>query len=315
MSVKVSFENIVDALKSSGLKEGDTLYLYTDLRTPGAIKSVKDQNEFCEIYYTAILSILGDSGTLVVPTYTTQVARYDIDFFLEETPSLMGLFTEYIRMLPESIRSIHPIHSLCAVGKNAEYICTNNGLNDFGWDSPFYKMLILSSANSVKIGSIGLGSGYAVGIGHFLEGMCDLPYVYNKRLKWRPYVNGVQCSEYYISSVRYLNLNVEYSNTRLVKKCRELGFVKSCKLGRSWVHISDYNSVFHEAAKQLRRDSDYLLAEPIEYSYGVMPFDGPTASKDDIASSKKINKSSEVINWAGFYITGQTYIGGDEEDL
>ena len=34
---------------------------------------------------------------MVVPTFTTQIARFDMNFIWEETPSVLGTFAEYIR--------------------------------------------------------------------------------------------------------------------------------------------------------------------------------------------------------------------------
>ena len=83
---------------------------------------------------TAILDVIGPSGTLVVPTYTSQVARFDIDFVLEETP--MGIFPEFVRTRPGAVRSVHPLLSLTAYGADAERICTDDGTSAYGPDSP-----------------------------------------------------------------------------------------------------------------------------------------------------------------------------------
>ena len=83
-----SKEHIGSALREVGGRSGQMLYLQTDLRAPGRIDGVKTKQEFCEAYLTEIMDVIGSEGTLIVPTFTTQVARHDIDFVWEETPTI-----------------------------------------------------------------------------------------------------------------------------------------------------------------------------------------------------------------------------------
>ena len=303
-------DQIREALGSVGLAAGQTVYLQADLRTPGRIENVRSRDAFCQAYYDAIRDLIGDEGTLVVPTYTTQVARYDIDYIHEETPSLMGVFSEFVRLRPDSVRSIHPIHSLTAVGRRKDEICRDNGPSDFGLDSPFDRLL---SARA-KIVSIGLESGYVVGIAHHLEAACCLPFVYNKLLKWRPFVSGRKIEGHCFSTVRHLKLTVDYDLTGWVKHMRRLGGVNSARIGDGWIHMADYAQVFSEGARLLKQDPYFFLKRPPDYVYGEIPFDGPTSTRDKIAEDGDAEKVS-TINWGGFYLMKKNFAGGDEQEL
>jgi len=245
-----------------------------------------------------------------VPTYTTQVARFDLDFEVETTPSLMGIFSEYIRCRAGSVRSLHPLHSLCAIGARAEIICRDNGTNNFGWNSPFHRLL----QERAKILTIGLESGYVVGIAHVVEAMCDLPHVYNKVLKWSPIVGGKRDPRQFSATVRYLDLDVEYDLTLWVKHVRKLGHVQSSRLGGSWTHLSDFERVFEEGARLAMHNPYFFLKRPPHYTYGKIPFDGPTAARDDIAKAEDLEKLKKM-NWVGFYFQNAAFAGGDEQDL
>jgi aminoglycoside 3-N-acetyltransferase len=304
-------EEIDAALDAVGLSANQTVYLYCDLAAPGQLHGVRSREEFCAAYLSAIRDRLGPGGTLVVPTYTTQIARFDMDFIWEETPALTGIFAEYIRTLPESLRSIHPLHSVCALGAKQQQICDDNGTSDFGWDSPFQRM----HQDGAKILSIGLPSGYAVGIGHYLEAACGLPYIYNKLLKWSPIVDGKADPRPFFSAVRYLDLPVHHDFTPWVKHVRSLGGVNSARLGRKWVHMADFAQVFEEGAKQVRKKPYFLLREAPSFEYGKIPFDGPTAGRDNISGKGDIDKIAEM-NWSGYYLqSNQHIVGGDDEDL
>ena len=306
----ISKEDIKKALTAVGLDRGQVVFTYSDLSKPGRVENVQSRDEFCQVYLDSILKIIGSEGTLVVPTYTTQVARFDIEFVWEETPTPMGVFSEFVRCHPESLRSVHPINSVCAIGADKEFICSNNGTNNFGWASPFQRMLL----KKAKILTIGLESGYVVGIAHHLEAACCLPYVYNKLLKWSPIVNGEKDTRQYFATLRYLDLDVKYDLTAWVKHMRRLGGVNSVRLGGSWVHFSDYERVFTEGAKMLKDNPYCFLKTKPNFKYGQIPFDGPTAQRDDIAGEGDINKVHSM-NWTGYYLMSQGYAGGDEDDL
>ena len=95
MTNLLSNKIISSQLSNLGLKKGDTVFVFSNLVALGPVKNVSNKIEFCETYYNAIRDVIGDDGTLVVPTYTSQVGREGINFILEETPCLTGIFSEH----------------------------------------------------------------------------------------------------------------------------------------------------------------------------------------------------------------------------
>lgn len=305
----LSKQEIQKALSAVGVAPGQDIYFQSDLRRPGWVEGVKSREDFCLAYLDSIREVCEEDFTLMVPTYTTQVARYDMDFVLEETPSLMGLFSEFLRTHPESTRSVHPIKSFAAIGKRKGELCTKNALSDYGWGSPLHRFLELKG----KVLTIGLESGYAIGSAHHLEAACCLPYVYNKLLKWKPTVNGVRDEKDYFASSRYLELDVPgYSLADWARHMRKKGLIRSSRLGEHWVHLSDYEGIFQESVKLLANNPYCLLKETPKFEFGKLPFDGSTAGRDGIGNK---DDESEKMNWGGFYLFSSAYIGGDEEDL
>lgn len=66
-----------------------------------------------------------------------------IIFDVRDAPIAMGGINEHIGLLPEAKRSIHPTHSIVAVGRNAtEYVCGHHlDKTPFGINSPYYKII------------------------------------------------------------------------------------------------------------------------------------------------------------------------------
>lgn len=294
----ITIDDIRESLQAVGLTAGDTVFVYSDLRTIGAVRSAGTREAFCAAYLQALLEIVGGDGTIVVPTYTTQVARFDLDFVWEETPTPMGLFPEYVRTRPGSVRSLHPLLSLTALGAGATRICTDNGTSSHGIDSPYDRM----REAGAKVLSLGLDRIYSVGIAHHLEAACSLPYCYNKLLKWRPIVAGVRLPRQYFATVRYQEfLDIPYDLNAFADAVDAAGGMRRAPLGGSLAYMTDYRFCF-DLGRILLRDEPYLfLAREPAFVYGRVPFDGPTAGRDGVAASDDAERV-ERMNWAGYYL-------------
>ena len=63
------------------------------------------------------------------------------------TPKI-GIYSRYITGLKNSIRSLNPIASISAIGKNAKEICNRKTASAYGIDSPFDVLTKLNAKNS-----------------------------------------------------------------------------------------------------------------------------------------------------------------------
>ena len=283
---------IRDALAAVGVERGRVVYLQTDLTTIGMVAGTRSRDEFCQAYLDCLFDLLGPEGTLVVPTYTTQVARFDMDFIWEETPTVLGTFPEYVRQRPDSLRSLHPVVSFTAMGAQRQAICGDNGVSGFGWDSPAHRFW---EADGLAV-TIGLPRGYAVGIPHHIEALSTVPYMYNKLLKWEPIVAGKPIGRRFVLNVRWLHLEYTYSFRRWVDALQAEGVLRSVALGGHHVHSAPYRRSFAIATEALRADPNYLFERPLEIPCGREPFDGPTAAREPAGAPDK------ELSWTGYYL-------------
>lgn len=136
-------------LQELGVAFGETIYLAVDMaRLPlphwpaalnrNAIRAREDR--WCAFLFNHIMEVLGPQGTLLVGTFSYSCSNPDIPFVVEETPSELGPFTNWVRQQPLSIRSLHPIFSVSGIGLNAASILTNTGGASFGSCSPFGRL-------------------------------------------------------------------------------------------------------------------------------------------------------------------------------
>lgn len=90
--------------------------------------------------YSSIRSVIGDSGTLVVPTFTYSFGTQE-RFNVETSVSNCGMFSEYIRQLPDSYRSNDPSVSVAAVGRHADALTQVIDDNAYSDSSVFARLI------------------------------------------------------------------------------------------------------------------------------------------------------------------------------
>ncbi len=98
--------------------------------------------------FEILLETVGTEGTLVFPAWHFRYRAEDylkknLIFDVKRSPSALGLLSELARRHQAAIRSIHPINSIVAIGKNAAKIVGEHGKSVYPCDetSPYYKIM------------------------------------------------------------------------------------------------------------------------------------------------------------------------------
>lgn len=159
---------IADDLRKAGLQRGDAVLLHSSLRRIGWI------NGGSQALVQSFLDVLGEEGTLVVPTHTGdnsdpakwecppvpedwwQTIRDTMPAFDSQTSRTraMGVVPETVRTWHGAVRSQHPQTSFTAVGAKAKYITSDHGLDSMlGEKSPLARLEELNA----KVMLLGVG--------------------------------------------------------------------------------------------------------------------------------------------------------------
>ncbi len=283
-------KDLADAFASVGLQEGDVVYLSTQLYGMGPLANVLSREGYLLAVYEALRGVIGSRGTLVVPTFTQQVGRFGLPFILEETESLTGIFGEHIRRHPDSVRSLHPVFSVAAIGPLANDICDDISPVAFGTDSSFDRM-VRADAKAVCMG-FEYYSGHIVSLMHHVETAFAVPYYYNKLVQSPVYANGIMIDKPFVINVKYLGMDCQFDYVRYIDSLAQGGSISSARIGRGDIHAVNAKVMFSTGIDLLRQDMYAFLAHPPHYCSGEIPMDGPPDSA----------KAPMESNWAGFYI-------------
>lgn len=148
-------EDLIKQFKDCGVVEGQTIFAHISLKSLGFVVGG------AETLIRALLEIIGDEGTLMMPSQTWKNLDPSTGVHWEEpeewwpiirenwpaydkdiTPAIgMGVVAEMFRKWPGAERTNHPARSIAAVGKYAKFITEEHDLsNIFGENSPVDKL-------------------------------------------------------------------------------------------------------------------------------------------------------------------------------
>ena len=128
---------LIEQLEAIGVKEGMNLLVHSSLKRVGPVDGG------AETIIDAIRDVLGPEGTLLMPTISGNVDPTQTIFHVVHTPSSVGALTNVFRRLPGAIRSLHPVHSVAAMGPQARYFTEGHLRANTPWspDSPYGKLM------------------------------------------------------------------------------------------------------------------------------------------------------------------------------
>jgi len=152
-----------------GVREGGTLLVHSSLSSLGYVPGG------AETVISVLLDAIGAEGTLVMPTHTWyQMNAGCRTFDARNTPSCVGVLTEVFRRMPRVVRSLHPTHSVGALGVTAIALTRGHesALTPCGMGTPYAR--ILEFGGQVLLLGAGLGSNTVF---HTVEALAEVSYL------------------------------------------------------------------------------------------------------------------------------------------
>jgi len=227
-------------LIKSGLKKGDTAMVHSSLGRIGYIENGADD------LIDAFLEVMGKSGTLVMPTFSVPKLKNGVYYFdSKNTPAYTGKVPETFRKRKGVFRSLQPMHSVVAYGKNAKYIVKDHDKcdNSFAMNGPFGKLYKLNA----KIFLIGVDQLANSSI-HIVEDKCKFPVdifthklnavVDKKKMKFKRHLS-------HLYKIRKNNIMEKY--------LLEGKLMRVCKFGNTELRVIKEKDFVHCMEKMLKK--------------------------------------------------------------
>jgi len=166
-----------DDLLALGVRPGGVLMVHSSLRSLGPVP------EGAETVIRGLLAALGTEGTLLMPALTYEhVGRHNPVFDVRHTPSNVGVIAETFRLRPGTRRSLHPTHSVCAVGPLSRVLLEPHAADTTpcGPHSPFHTL----PEHGGQILMLGCGLEPNTSM-HAIEEMVAPPYLFDEPCDYR----------------------------------------------------------------------------------------------------------------------------------
>lgn len=141
---RVSRDALIADLEALALPAGSIVFVHSSLKALGYVEGG------AATVVDALRTVIVDrgGGTLAMPTFTGSGGMYDTlrsgeVFCCRTSPSRVGAITELFRQQPGVRRSLHPTHSVAALGRQAEWLLEahHRCVGAFGEGSPLARLL------------------------------------------------------------------------------------------------------------------------------------------------------------------------------
>lgn len=246
--------DILECLKCVGADECEVLFVHTDLMF-GMPNPRMKKREYLQGLYQTLLDL--HVSTLIFPAFTYSFPNSEI-FDVRSSRTSMGALIEYIRKQPGIIRSMDPLLSIIAEGKQAKLLEGNPGNHSFGPGSGFAK---LHRTEGVKFLFFGADFSEYFTYIHYIEKVLDVPYRFDMQFtgtivdyNGMPYTHThaihTQCG-----GVRLKNFS------SLKHELREDGCLKAAKLGNGEVTCISEKDIYREVTQRIQ-DDPFSFVEP-----------------------------------------------------
>ena len=241
-----------------GITNGDCILLHSSLKSIGYVKNGANT------VLDALIETISQKGTLVVPTYPLlgtmlkTCLNEDYIFDMNKSSTTIGVIPSVFLGYKNIIRSIHPTHSMSALGKNAKSITKSHhiGNETYGKNSPWAKIVELDG----KILGVGISLAWHT-IYHHVEDIMGGEFPVKVKLN-QSYRIKCKTTKGELLNVEVNPLDHIIAQTRIEKNpfilayfteiCEKLGIIKYGKIGeaKSWmVNAKTFCEVLIQLAK------------------------------------------------------------------
>ena len=247
---------IAAALNRVGLRAGDVVMIHSDLGVCWP-EGAQTREQALEGHYRAIMSVLGNHGTLVAPAFHYDFTR-GVDYDLSLTKSQgIGHFGDYVVSLSEARRSTHPIFNFACAGALAEKLTAPLDLDAFGPDS-FFQRVFCEGGKILFYGAAFQSCTFV----HHVEQMYGVPYRYVKPFWGRIVLPDRELYNHFNYFVRPLDEAYSLELSRFEKHLLDRGLMEQVPFGLKKLSLVAMSDFMIEAFRLLPESPDLFLNEP-----------------------------------------------------
>jgi aminoglycoside 3-N-acetyltransferase len=244
VNLTITLASLAHDLHAIGLRRGDSVLVHSSYRSLGV--------DHPETLVQALTHAIGDTGTLLLPALSYCQTPPTVHSMLA-TPSCVGFLSEYFRTRPGTQRSLHPTHSVCAIGARVGELLGDHSQDTTpcGPHSPFHKLL--HSSGKILMLGCGLRPNTTM---HAIEEYAQPPYLFGEPLIYTiTAANGITFEKAYTPH-NFAGFVQRYERIAGLLNDRQLvpGHV-----GRAAAYLIDAYALYQQALAQLNRNPFFFV--------------------------------------------------------
>ena len=239
--------SLVEALNSNvPVKKGQVVMVHSSYKALGGL--VEGPNGVIE----ALLEYVNEDGTLLIPTFNFTSWSNEHYYDILETPSEMGVITEFARARNEFKRTEHPMYSFAIHGKYQRKFLNTLSLTTMGENSVFS---LFHELNGLII-SIGLDYNDSFTLLHHVELSAKATH---RRVKD---FAGIYLDENREASLRKYQMYVRASSkfktfvNPAMEKMESEGVIKTFRLGNTKICYAYANSYYNRCFELVKESPE-----------------------------------------------------------
>lgn len=244
------------ALRRVGADRCDVLFVHSGLRFGRPNLALGRNGLLCAVWM-AIAEL--EVRTVCMPTFTFSFPNGN-DYDRERTSTPMGSLNEWFRRLPDVVRSLDPIMSVAARGRDT-HLVESVGKHSCGPESTYDQLH--RRGGGVVFLFLGVPCHECFTYSHFVESSVGVPFRYHRPFSGRITADGRTWEDTYLHYARY-NGVLPVSDDRLERDLRRSGHLHETYIGDGIVSAIDEVAAFEMLSEQLMRDPFYLAARVYE---------------------------------------------------
>ncbi len=261
MPIGLDRETLTAELRRLGVQRGMDVLVHSSLSSIGWVEGG------AETVLDALLSALSPAGTLLMPALNGSPADSPqspprMDVRTTPCPKWIGIIPETFRRRPGVRRSLHPTHSVTALGARADFYTEGHELctTPCGNGSPYVKLMdaggyiLMLGCNQQSNTSL-----------HALEELADVPY--HLQEDW---TDGIVVDENGREIIVRNRLHLwgwERDFTRVDDPLREAGAMREEMVGNAYCRLIDADAMRRVILPILKEDPLWLLSDRARERY------------------------------------------------
>ncbi len=268
----VTGRNVVQGLELLGIGLGDKVLMHSSLSSMGHVDGG------AQTIIDALQRVVGPDGIVALPTHTwdTVNARQPV-FHVSLSPSIVGAVTEAFRHRAGVVRSLHPTHSVAALGRGASAFIEGHERwsTPCAMDSPYGRLV--QEGGWVLLLGVDLSVCTLI---HGFEEWTELPWVFNRdEALYTITADGEVLS---VPSRRHTDAaGYDRDFPALEPLLLSRGLIRTTTIGDATVRLVNASSLWKTMAPLLRQHPDLVLAQRGSAAADVLRPRSPSSKEID----------------------------------